>query len=263
MLRLDVLMKSHKLAVSCLALSLPLAVVGCSSSGSKAATGSQNTATPTAAAASSASSPSAAASGSAGQLTGTQLAALLLQATDLPSGFAPSTGAEVDSGGSLTTNGLVKYPFPTLSCADLVNDFGQAGFGESAMAANVLANSTNGEIFEEAVYQFPTADDANNFYTELKNKWPACGTISVSDSSGDSGSFTVTPESAPSGLGQQDFAFTMKGTSSGSEIAEGSTIVLDGTDVYAINPGEQGPDVPTDLDPATLAKKLITNVSTA
>ncbi len=112
MLRLDVLMKSHKLVVSCLALSPPLAVVGCSGSGSKTAAGSQSMATATA-------------------------------------------------------------------------------------AADVLANSTNGEIFEEAEYQYATSGDANTFYTDLENKWPACGTVSVSDSSGDSGSFTVAPATCP------------------------------------------------------------------
>lgn len=253
-------MNTRKIAISCLALSVPLAVVGCSSSGSKNAAGSASSA---AAGASSASSPSAAAStssASAAQLTGTKLASLLLTTSDVPSGFAPSSGAAVNSGASLAT-ATAKYLPASLSCNELVNDFGQTGFGESAMAFNVLANSTNGEIFEEAVYQFATPAAASTFYTTLKTKWLSCGTFTANDGSGDTGNLTVASTSAPSGLGQQDFGFTMKGTTSGAKLTEGNTIVLDGADVYAASTGEQGAALPTDLDLATLTQKLMTSVS--
>lgn len=257
-------MHPRKIALSCLALCLPLAVVGCSSSssGSKSAAGSPSTAASSAAGSPSAAAPSAAASSSSGlpQLTGTKLAALLLPASDLPSGFAPSQGAATDSGASLTT-AAAKFPVASLSCNDLVNDFGQAGFGESAMAFNSLANSTSGEIFEDTVYQFATPAAASAFYSGLKAKWPACGSFAASDSSGDSGNLTVANLSVAGGLGQQDFGFTMKGTSSGTNIAEGTTVVLDGADVYAVCTAAQGTTLPTDLDATTLTQKLLSSVA--
>jgi hypothetical protein len=257
-------MHPRKIALSCLALCLPLAVVGCSgsSSGSKSATGSPSPAASSAASSPSAAGSSAPASGSAGlqQLTGTKLAALLLPASDLPSGFTPSQGAATDSGDGLTT-AAAKFPIASLSCNDLVNDFGQAGFGENAMAFNSLQNSTSGEVFEDAVYQFATPAAANAFYSGLKAKWPACGTFAASDTSGDSGNLTVASVSVPSGLGQDDFGFTMKGTSSGTNIAEGTTVVLDGAGVYAVSTAEQGTTLPTDLDETTLTQKLLSSVA--
>jgi hypothetical protein len=256
-------MKARKIALSCLALSVPLALAGCSSSGSGAATGAGSGATGASSAASSPAAPATsavAAPGAVQQLTGTQLAAQLLQASDLPSGFAPSTGAAADTGARLAT-GAAKYSLASLSCNELVNDFGQAGFGESAMASNVFANSANGEIFEEAVYQFATTTEASTFYSALKTRWLACGTFTASDNSGDTGSLTVSTDPAPSGVGQEDFAFTMKGTAEGSKLDEGSTIALEGTDVYAISPGEQGGSLPADLDQTTLTQKLISSVT--
>ena len=255
-------MHPRKIALACLALSVPLAVAGCSSSGSgsKGATSSPGTASSSAAGSPSASSPSTAASSSAAQLTGSKLAALLLPTSALPAGFAPSSGAAVDSGASLTT-AAAKFSIGSLSCNDIVNDFGQAGFGESAMAFNVLANSANGEIFEEAVYQFATPTGASAFYDGLKDKWPSCGTFAANDGSGDTGNLTVAGASAPSGLGQEDFGFTMKGTSSGTNLDEGNTVVLDGSDVYAVSTGEQGTTLPTDLDQASLTQKLISSIT--
>jgi PknH-like extracellular domain len=250
-------MHPRKIALSCLALlSLPLALAGCSgsSSGPKSATSSS-------AAAPSASGASTAGSGStAGQLTGSKLATLLLPVSALPSGFASSPGTAIDSGAALTT-AAAKYSITSLSCNDLVNDFGQSGFGENAMAFNVLANSTNGEIFEEAVYQFATPAAASAFYTGLKDKWPSCGTFTANDGTGDSGNLTVAGASAPSGLGQEDFGLTMKGSSSGTDLAEGTTVALDGADVYAASAGAQSTTVPTDLDQAALMQKLISSVS--
>jgi hypothetical protein len=245
-------------------LSVPLALAGCSSSGSNSAANSSASSNSGASSASSgsaaATTSSTAAAGSAAQLTGTKLAALLLPASDLPSGFAVSQGAAVDSGASLAT-GAAKYAIASISCNDLVNDFGQTGFGESAMAFNVLANPTSGEVFEEAVYQFATPTAASTFYTGLKTKWLSCGKFAATDGDGDTGNLTVAAASAPSGLGQEDFGFTMKGSSSGSALAEGNTIVLDGADIYAASTGKQSSTLPTDLDQTALTQKLISSVT--
>ena len=262
-------MHPRRVAPSCLALSLSLALVGCSGtgtgsgapSGPKNAAGSQSAASPSTAGASRTTSPSAAAAVSAGrQLTGTELAKLLLTGSDLP-GFAPTTGGALNSGADLTT-GAAKYPLASLSCNSLANDFDDTGFGESAMATDMLANSTNGDIFDEAVYQFATPAAASAFYTRLKTVWLSCGRFTANDGSGNTGILTATATSAPSGLGRQDFGFTLKGTTMGAAFAEGNTIVLDGVDVYALSPGKQGSTVPTDLDPATLTQKLIDRVAT-
>ena len=90
----------------------------------------------------------------AGQLTGTELASVLLPASDFPAGFTASSSGATNSGGSLTS-GPAQYPLATISCSDFVQHLGSTGFGETGMAADSIAGTD--QAYDQAVYQFSSA----------------------------------------------------------------------------------------------------------
>jgi hypothetical protein len=242
-------MISRKQKYAGLFAALPLALAGCSSSSSGSPSGSTTPSSP------------ASATAPAAQLTGTQLTGALLTAADLPTGFSVSSGSAVDSGAALTT-AAAKYNPATLSCADLLNDLGKTGFGESAMSDNTLANQTSSEIFNQAVYQFATATAANVYFTSLEAKWNSCGSFSES-ASGASGTVKITAGAAPSGLGDMAFVNTMSATEDGSTLSGSNLVVLKGDDVFLVGPGSISASQPADLVGQTLIQKLMANVAAA
>ncbi|MBR7835837.1 sensor domain-containing protein [Actinospica durhamensis] len=241
-------MNSRKLTYAGLVAALPLALAGCSSSNSGSTPTGAGTASSTAA--------------STAQLTGTQLTSALLTATDVASGFTVSSNSAVDSGGSLTTT-AAKYKPAGMSCADLLNEIGQTGFGESAMADNTLENDTTEELLNQAVYQFSSASAANVFFTSLQAKWNSCGSFTETDSSGTAGKVDITVASAPSGLGDMDFSNTMSASESSTTMTGTNLAVLKGSDVFIVGPGKIGSSQPSDLSAQTLVQKLMSKVSTA
>ena len=232
-----------------LVATLPLALAGCSSSNSGSTPTGASTASSTAAA------PTT-------QLTGTQLTSALLTASDVASGFTISSDSAVDSGGSLTTT-AAKYKPATMTCADLLNEIGQTGFGESAMADNTLENDSTEELLNQVVYQFSSASAANVFFTSLQAKWNSCGAFTETDSSGTAGKVDITVASAPSGLGDMDFSNTMVATESSTTMTGTNLAVLKGSDVFIVGPGKIGGSQPADLSAQTLVQKLMSKVSTA
>ena len=241
-------MNSRKLKYAGLVAALPLVLAGCSSSKS----GSSST-------------TAAASSGPTAQLTGTQLKSALLTTTDAGSGFAASASSETDSGGALTT-AAAKYKPATLSCADLLNQMGQSGFGESAMADDTLENDTSGELLNQVVYQFSSATAANVFFTSLEAKWNSCGSFTETDTSSGTtttGKVSITAASAPSGLGDMAFANTMSATESSTTMNGTNLAVLKGSDVFILGPDKVGGGQPTDLSAQTLMQKLMSNVAAA
>ena len=76
-----------------------------------------------------------------GQLTGTQLAKVLLPGSSFPSGFATPSAGPVTSGGSLTP-GTVTYDLATVSCASFIQHLGTTGFGETAMVTVLVSSRT-------------------------------------------------------------------------------------------------------------------------
>ncbi len=241
-------MNSRKLKYTGLVAALPLALAACSSSNSGSPAGSGATAT-------------TAVAGSTTQLTGTQLKGALLSATDVGTGFTASTDSAVDSGGSLTT-AAAKYKPASISCPDLLNEMGQTGFGESAMADDTLENDTSGELLNQVVYQFASATAANVFFTSLEAKWNSCGSFTETDSSsGTTGKVTIVAAAAPSGLGDMAFSNTMTATESSTTMSGTNLAVLKGVDVFIVGPDKVGGGLPTDLSAQTLAQKLMSNVA--
>jgi hypothetical protein len=195
------------------------------------------------------------------QLTGTQLTAALLTGSDVPvTGFSASSSTDVDSGGSLTT-AKAKFTPSAMSCDDLQNAIGEAGFGESAMSSNALVDSATKEILSQTVYQFANTAAANTFFTTLKARWNSCGTVTLSGQDF-SAKLTITATAAKSGVGQQDFANTMIGTENGTPTALFSTVAVDGPDVLIVGANKLGKTtVPTDIDTGSLLAKLIRKVA--
>lgn len=240
-------MNSRKLISAAFVAALPWALTGCSSSNPAPVVGTSAGATARVAA-------------PAAQLTGSQLAAALLGAADVPADFGTDSGSSLDSGGALTT-ATAKYKPANLSCTDLLNDIGKAGFGESAMASDEMENDDSGEMLDQDVYQFPSATAANVFFTSLQAKWNSCGTFTESDSAG---KVTITAASTPAGLGDMVFANTMSVVASADTTLTGTNmVVLDGFDVFLIGPGKIGTTQPADLKPQALIVKLMSKVAAA
>lgn len=196
------------------------------------------------------------------QLTGTQLTAALLTSSDLPvAGFLAPIGTDVGSGGSLTT-AKAKFNPSTMSCADLQNALGEAGFGETAMSTSALVSRSR-ETVSQTVYQFADAAAANAFYTAVKANSDSCRTF-TSDGQGSDFKLTVTITAAKAGVGQQDFANTQTGTENGTPAALASTMALDGPDVLLVGAAKLGTaSVPTDIDSGSLLAMLISKIAAA
>jgi hypothetical protein len=250
-------MTSRKTIFTGAALAAAVAMAGCSSAKSSSA-GS---------AAKAPDSPSATSAASAipgAQLTGSQLTAARLTSSDVSAaGFTVDDGSS-DSGGSLTT-AKAKYTPATMSCADLQNDLGEGGFGESAWSTDGLIDAASKEILSETIYQFADANAAETFYTTIKARTEsdACRTVTI-NGQGVSTTFTVTITPARSGVGQQDFANTQIGTLNGNPNALATTVALDGPDVLMVGADKQGrATVPTDIDTGSLLAKLTAKVAAA
>jgi len=235
------------------ALATVLALAGCSSTNSNLGGPASGT---TRAKGAAASGPAI----SGTQLTGTQLTAALLTVSDIPvGGFIAPTGSNTDSGGSLTT-AKARFDPSTMSCEDLQDDLGEAGFGETAMSTNALVSRSR-ETVSQTVYQFADAAAASAFYTAAKANWAACGTFDFAGQGSDN-KLTSKVTAARAGLGQQDFATTETGTEDGTPCAIASTLTLDGPDVLLVGTAKVGTaTVPTDIDGASLTTKLIAKIA--
>jgi PknH-like extracellular domain len=151
------------------------------------------------------------------QVSGAKLKSALLPASTFGSGFK-FLGA-TSSGKSLWSPKATKH-VPTMSCANFENQ-GLNRYGESAVANSVILNngSTNitslsnlNLLYEQTVYQFPSAKAAAAFYNQAHAKYAACKSFSETASGGPDGKLTVTLKS---------IARTKVGTHQAFKIAQG------------------------------------------
>lgn len=115
--------------------------------------------------------------------------------------WLPSSLKLVGSGGSNSGAAILEndhYKIPSMSCIDLGQEYGGPAFGEQAYYSNSALNSNDTAGYEWAVYEFPTATDAQSFVKDLAAKFASCGQFSGKNTSGGqvSGSYTVGPTSA-------------------------------------------------------------------
>jgi hypothetical protein len=171
------------------------------------------------------------------QVTGHQLEAALLPASDFPVGYQAS--GESDTGSRLETS-PAKYNLPTMSCATWEQEFGLTGFGETAAASDSIDPPSRGATrdagYAQLVYQFRTAGVASTFFR---------GTRAVA--------------AAPVG-GHAAFWIDETVSASGYTV-QGHALLTDvGTDVYGIESLGIGIAPPASPAPASLTLKLIARV---
>lgn len=113
------------------------------------------------------------------QLTGSQLAAVLLPAGTFPRGYRYDSSTSYESGNRLET-GKAKYHLASISCTTLGNVYGRSGFGETAVAGNSYGTlvdnytASSGAAFAQTVYQFASAGSARSFWQGIRSVVVRC-----------------------------------------------------------------------------------------
>lgn len=236
-------------------------MAGCSAAGSSAAAAAASSPAATAPSASAATSAGAATASAApapsmtplpaaaGQLTGTQLASVLLPESDFPAGFAtPSTGP-VSSGGSLTS-GPATYNLATISCATFVQHFGTTGFGETAMVSGSAADV--GQAYDQFIYQFATAPQAAAFASGVQALAGRCGSFTAT-ANGQAGTFSLRAAAGTPVGGHPSVELRQAGTLGGSKLVLDTLLSASGVDVFAASAVGLG----ANAAPAQVAKETI------
>ena len=151
------------------------------------------------------------------QVSGVKLKSALLPASTFGSSFK-LLGAS-SSGKSLWPPRATKH-VPTMSCANFENQ-GLIRYGESAVATSVILNNgaTNitslsnlNLLYNQTVYQFPSAKAAAAFYNQAHAKFAACKSFTEAVSGSPNGNLTITLKS---------IAKTKVGTHQAFKIAQG------------------------------------------
>lgn len=245
-----------------LAAGMSLAVAACSS-GSSSSGPSASAASPSS---SSSASPSAAPSAAAtptAQLTGDQLWDALLTGSFFPTGYSTPKGAlQGATGGSLET-ASAKYDLATMTCADIGDDLGQTGFGETAMAVDTYMNSAQTQAFLEAIYQFRTAAAAQSFVSGIDSLSARCGSFTVTGGSSGSTTASLTTTPAAPVSGDKSIMWTESEGASGAASTTRTQLTLDG-DVVAIAAAQANGTAPA-ASPSTalLSTELISDIEQA
>jgi hypothetical protein len=188
-----------------------------------------------------------------GQLTGTQLASVLLPQSSFPAGFTLSASSAVTSGDSLSSSPAA-YDLATMSCATFVNHLGDPGFGETAMAASSAAGQA--QAFDQVVYQFSSASAASGFVAGVKALAGRCHVFSAS-ANGQTGTFSLTASSAPPVGGHPSLELVQSGTIGGSSVVLDTLFTVSGVDVFAGATVGLGVSAPNSMPKATIVYDLM------
>jgi hypothetical protein len=229
------------------AVGLGVAVSGCASKGTPYNSGTSSASASGAAAAPTVSvtplpSMSAVAAAS-GQLTGDQLVQVLLPASFFPAGFAASS-APVTSGGSLTS-GAASFNLAATDCATLVYHLGRNGFGETALAASSSVGT--GQVYDQVVYQFPSAAAATGFVAGVRSVAARCAKPFTANEGTASGTFTLSVSDGVPVGGHSSVNLSQTGKLGGSSLVLNTLLVPSGVDVFlaaAVGIGGGAPAVP-------------------
>ena len=239
------------LAVLAVAAGTLAAVTGCSTKGTPYATPSSQSpsATSAATAPTATTGPLPTASmtplpAAAGQLTGTQLASVLLPASDFPAGFTASSSGATTSGGSLTS-GPAQFPLATISCSEFVQHLGSTGFGETGMAADSVAGT--GQAYDQAVYQFSTAAEASAFAAGISPLAGRCPSFSAPVSGSATTTMRMKATPGDSVGGRPTVELLQTATADGSALTLDTLFSASGVDVFVVSGvglGKGAPVVP-------------------
>ena len=232
-----------------------VAVTGCSSKGvpyqspsSAASSAAPATAAP---APTESMTPVAAASG---QLTGTQLESVLLPQSFFPAGFTLASSSQVSSGDTLTSS-PPQYDPATADCATFINNFGDPGFGETAMASE-SATAQSEQAFDQVVYQFAAPGAASAFVSGIQSLAGRCHSFTATDN-GAKGTFSLRAAAGPSVGGHPSVELTESGSLNGSSLTLNTLLSASGVDVFAGAAVGLGVGAPTGLATETIVYNLM------
>lgn len=188
------------------------------------------------------------------QLTGTQLAAALLPASDFPAGDVVFRAA--NSGNRLETG--TKADLATASCGTFFRSFNSAGLGESAFASRVYSTSDLAQQFLETAYQLRNSHMATTFFDHVRSDFSRCSVATVG-----SNKFSVRTVSSAAVSGHPSVRLILTTVGDGQTARANVLISMAGTDVFdLINVGLQIPP-PARPDPRDLMLRLISRVQSA
>jgi len=189
-----------------------------------------------------------------GQLTGTQLQSVLLPQSFFPAGFTLSSSSAVSSGDTLTS-APPQYALATTSCATFINNFGNTGFGETAMAAQSAAAQSE-QAFDQIVYQFSSPAAASAFVAGVKSLAARCNSFTATDN-GVRGQFSLRAASGPAVGGHPSLELTQTGALNGSSLTLDTLLSASGADVFAGAAVGLGVAPPTSLATETIVYNLM------
>lgn len=110
------------------------------------------------------------------QFTGTKLSSALLPSADLP-GFSVVPAATYNTGSGVGYD--ESYYLDQMSCADYAKNFGNPGFGETALARNELENGS-GQFFEQGIMQFTASAGALDYLAHTEQLVGRCPSFNAS-----------------------------------------------------------------------------------
>jgi hypothetical protein len=202
------------------------------------------------------------------QLTGRQLAASLVPASALPRGYQVARSLQQDSGSRLET-AAAKYDLATMSCATIYDDYGRAGFGESALAevayvkvsSLLLGTGTATGLFQQ-VYQFRSGKAAASYWRGLRAATIRCPGLGAA-ADPDQGKITQRVLAVRYG---RDQAFEADVTETGPPYGSVNTavlVVVAGDYVFTVDIVGYGRPVPADPSARALMSELVARVHAA
>ena len=170
--------------------------------------------------------PLAAASG---QLTGTGLESVLLPASSFPAGFTAPASGPITSGGTVIS-AVPTYHLATMACAAFVEQLGETGFGETALAAVSLTGAR--QVFGELIYQFATAPAATGFVAGIRSLAARCGKFTVT-SNGETGTYSLKAADGAAIGGHPALSLVETGATGGTPLVIDTLFSPSGVDVFA------------------------------
>jgi PknH-like protein len=196
------------------------------------------------------------------QVTGAKLKTALLPASTFGAGFKLQ---ESDGTGKSLWHQRATKHISTMSCVNF-EDLGLVGYGESAAAASIIENNNptslsdlSNLLYEQAVYQFPSAKAATTFYNQAHAKYASCKSFSETNS-GDTTTIKLKSIAKAKVGTYRAFQLTQGVTESAASSVSlklNTLVTVKGTDVFIfINAGTSNHPVP-----AKTMLKLISRVA--
>lgn len=147
----------------------------------------------------------------------------------VPSTLFPSSLTQVPDG-EYKTGTVVRvndqYDLSSMSCTDALQKFGGPGFGEEAYLLDEGQNSGGSALYEYAVYEFASADQASQFVQAAAAKFSSCGTFSVQGNPVTLGLGSASETNVPAADAVADLRESA--TINGSKLASDMVVSADG-----------------------------------